>query len=142
MALEIGIMDMHCTPPATMTSDVPLITAWAAKCTACCDEPHCRSMVVPTVVSGETGGQRGVAGDVDALLADLHDAAHDHVLDECRVDPVALDDRAQHLRRQIDRVLVLQLPVPAPEGGAKDVNDDGVGHCGLQGLVKFGQLEN
>ena len=26
--------------PATITSDVPLITAWAAKCTACWDEPH------------------------------------------------------------------------------------------------------
>ena len=39
-AEEIGIALMFCTPPATMRSLVPLITACAAKCTACCDEPH------------------------------------------------------------------------------------------------------
>ncbi len=38
---------MFCTPPATTRSAVPDITAWAAKCTACCDEPHWRSTVVP-----------------------------------------------------------------------------------------------
>ncbi|MCY1351103.1 hypothetical protein D9M69_373590 [compost metagenome] len=47
IAEEMGICVMVCTPPATTTSWVPLITAWAAKCTACCDEPHWRSMVVP-----------------------------------------------------------------------------------------------
>ena len=39
-AAAIGIMLMFCTPPATMTSFVPLITACAAKCSACCDDPH------------------------------------------------------------------------------------------------------
>ena len=29
----------------------------------------------------EAGGQHGVAADVDGLGADLHDAAHDHVVD-------------------------------------------------------------
>ncbi len=38
---------MFCTPPATTRSAVPDITAWAAKWTACCEEPHCRSTVVP-----------------------------------------------------------------------------------------------
>ena len=47
MAAPIGIIVMFCTPPATTMSEVPDITAWAAKCTACCDEPHCRSMVTP-----------------------------------------------------------------------------------------------
>jgi hypothetical protein len=48
----IGTMLMFCTPPATTRSIVPLITAWAAKCTACCAEPHCRSMVTPGTCTG------------------------------------------------------------------------------------------
>ena len=45
MAAEIGIADMFCTPPATTRSCVPDMTPCAAKCTDCCAEPHCRSMV-------------------------------------------------------------------------------------------------
>ena len=41
-----------CTPPASTTSCVPLMTACAAKCTACCELPHCRSTVVPGTESG------------------------------------------------------------------------------------------
>jgi len=51
-AAAIGIMLMFWTPPATMTSLVPLMTACAAKWRACCDEPHWRSMVVPGISSG------------------------------------------------------------------------------------------
>ncbi len=51
-AAAIGIMLMFWTPPATITSLVPLMTAWAAKCSACWEEPHCRSMVVPGTSSG------------------------------------------------------------------------------------------
>ena len=40
IAEEIGMVDMFCTPPATTRSWVPDITPCAAKCTACCDEPH------------------------------------------------------------------------------------------------------
>ncbi|MNH09052.1 hypothetical protein D3C79_684940 [compost metagenome] len=43
---------MVCTPPTAITSWVPLITAWAAKCSACCDEPHWRSTVVPGTDNG------------------------------------------------------------------------------------------
>ena len=43
---------MFCTPPATTRSVVPDITACAAKCTACCDDPHWRSTVVPGTSSG------------------------------------------------------------------------------------------
>ena len=39
--------DIDSTPPATATSYCPAITPAAAKCTACCDEPHWRSTVVP-----------------------------------------------------------------------------------------------
>jgi hypothetical protein len=41
-------------------------------------------------VVGPAGGEHGVAADVDGLLADLHDAAHDHVVDEAGVEVVAL----------------------------------------------------
>ena len=60
MADEIGIMLMFCTPPATMTSSVPLITACAAKCRACCDDPHCRSIVVPGISSGSPAASHAV----------------------------------------------------------------------------------
>ena len=77
---------------------------------------------------GQTGGERGVAGDVDALLADLHDATHDHVFDERGVDAVALDDRAHHVGREIDRVDVLESAVATSERRAYCVDDDGRRH--------------
>ncbi len=52
IAAAIGIMLMFWTPPARITSLVPLMTACDAKWTACCDDPHCRSMVVPGTSSG------------------------------------------------------------------------------------------
>jgi len=60
IAEAIGSIDMFCTPPATMTSLVPLMTAWAAKCRACCDEPHWRSMVVPGTSSGSPAASQQV----------------------------------------------------------------------------------
>ena len=45
-------MLMLSTPAATTRSCVPDITAWAAKCTACWDDPHCRSTVTPGTLSG------------------------------------------------------------------------------------------
>ena len=89
----IGTRVMFSTPAAITTSYAPAITPCAAKCAACCDEPHWRSIDVPTTVSGKPGRERGVATDVDGLVADLHDAAHDHVLDERRVDARAVDER-------------------------------------------------
>ena len=43
---------MLSTPAAITTSIVPDITACAAKCSACCDEPHWRSTEVPGTDSG------------------------------------------------------------------------------------------
>jgi hypothetical protein len=43
---------MLSTPAAITTSWVPDITACAAKCTACCEEPHWRSMVTAGTLSG------------------------------------------------------------------------------------------
>src|SRR5689334_12136425 len=55
----IGTRLMLSTPAAITTSIVPDITACAAKCSACCDEPHCRS----TEVAGT------LSGSVDAITA-------------------------------------------------------------------------
>src|SRR3989442_11546443 len=43
---------MLSTPAAITTSYAPAITPCAAKCAACCDEPHWRSTVVPGTDSG------------------------------------------------------------------------------------------
>src|SRR3954469_21753762 len=48
----IGTRVIDSTPAAITQSMVPDITAWEAKCSACCDEPHCRSIEVPGTVSG------------------------------------------------------------------------------------------
>ena len=60
MAEEIGIWLMVCTPPAMTTSCVPLITPCAAKCRACCEEPHWRSTVTPGTVSGSPAASQQV----------------------------------------------------------------------------------
>ena len=98
---------------------------------------------------GEAGGERGVAGDVDALLADLHDATHDHVLDRGR-DRRRCGRRARAARAAARSTGcdVLQLAVAAPERRTEGVDDDGVGHeclhermCARRKLdrtVKFG----
>ena len=60
IAAEIGIADMFCRPPATTRSWVPDMTPWAAKCTACWEEPHCRSMVTPGTWSGSPATSQAV----------------------------------------------------------------------------------
>src|SRR5215468_3676182 len=49
----IGTRLIDSTPPATTTSYWPLVRPAAAKCTDCCDEPHCRSTVTPGTLSGQ-----------------------------------------------------------------------------------------
>ena len=90
---------MFCTPPATTRSVGAAITACAAKCTACCDEPHWRSTVVPGTCSGQPGGEPAGAGDVAGLRADGVDAAEDDVLDRAGVDAGAVDQRLERCAR-------------------------------------------
>src|SRR5690606_31286195 len=85
---------------------------------------------------GEAGGEDGVAADVEALVADLHDTAHDHVLDEGRIEVVALDERLQDLPGQVGGVPAGELSVALAAGGADGVDDDGGGH----GRVSWGCL--
>ena len=83
---------------------------------------------------GEAGRERRVATDVDGLVADLHDTAHDHVFDQRGVEVVAGDERPQRVRREVDGVHVLELPVALAERGADGVDDHGVLHDSSRGL--------
>ena len=60
MAAEIGMADMFWRPPATTRSWVPDMTPCAAKCTACWEEPHWRSMVTPGTWSGRPATSQAV----------------------------------------------------------------------------------
>ena len=104
IAAEIGIADMFCSPPATTRSWVPDMTPCAAKCTACCEEPHCRSMVTPGTWSGQPRHQPGGAGHVAGLGADGVAAAHHHVVDGSGVDAGALDERLEHVGAEVGGV--------------------------------------
>jgi len=81
----------------------------------------------------EPGGEGGVAAHVDCLVPHLHDAAHDHVLDQLRVEAGALDQSVQRERGEINGVDVLERAVPPPLRGADGVDDDGRGHGSLLG---------
>jgi len=74
--------------------------------------------------------QRGKARDVGALLADRLDTAENDVVDECRVEPVAVADGPQHPRRKIDRRDLVQCAVrpPASAWCANVVIDVAFGH--------------
>ena len=107
---------MFCTPPATTRSLVPLITAWAAKCTACCAEPHWRSIGRAGHVLGQAGGEPAGAGDVAGLRADGVDAAEDHVLDRgagrCRC---ARPARVIDVRAEVGGVDLRQAAAAPPD---------------------------
>jgi len=76
----------------------------------------------------EPGREHGVAAYVQALGPDLHDAAHDDVLDQGGVEVVALHQGLQRLRGQVSRVPSRQLAVALSSGGADGIHDDGAGH--------------
>ena len=85
-------------------------------------------MVVAGTDSGQPGREDRVAADVERLLGHLHDAAHDHVVDQGRVQLVALGQGLEGLGGQVHGVPVAELPVALPAGGPDGVNDDCGGH--------------
>ena len=107
------------------------MTPCAAKCAACCDEPHWRSTVVAGHRLGPTGAEHGVAADVETLAADLHDATHDHVVDERGIEVVALGERLEHFGGEVGGVPTGQTSISLATGGADGVDDNGVGHESL-----------
>jgi hypothetical protein len=72
---------------------------------------------------------------VEGLLAGLTDAAHDHVLDQSRVEPGTFDQGVEHLRGHVGRVPVLEGAAAAAAGGAGGGDDIGFGHVGR--LLRF-----
>src|SRR5690606_39136213 len=66
----IGTRVMLSTPAAITMSWVPDITACAAKCSACCEEPHCRS----TEVAGTDSGSFEASTALRAMLVDCSPA--------------------------------------------------------------------
>ena len=119
---------MFCTPPATTRSAVPLITACAAKCTACWDEPHCRSTVTPGTSSGRPGREPRGARDVARLRADgVHAAEHD-IVDGQRIDPGPVQQRPDHVPAQVGRVRAGQPAAPAADRRPDRVDQERLGH--------------
>ena len=107
---------MLSTPAAITTSYAPAITPCAAKVRRLLRRPALTIDRGADHRVGEPGGERGVPADVDGLVADLHDATHDDVVDDRRVEVVASDQRLQRVRGEVDGMPVLELPVPAAEG--------------------------
>ena len=87
---------------------------------------------------GPTRGEHGVAADVERLLTHLHDAAHDHVVDQCGVEIVALLEGLQHVGGKRGGMLVLEHSVALTAGGADGIDDDSFGHWGSPVVVGGG----
>ncbi len=78
---------------------------------------------------GEAGSQRRVAPDVHGLLPHRHGAAVDDVLDQGRVEIVALQEGDERLSGQVDGVPAGQTPVPLADRGPHHVDDHCVRHA-------------
>ena len=72
----------------------------------------------------ETGGQQGVTADVYALFACLRDAPHDYIVDQSRIEIVALDQGLQRMSSQVRGVPVLQLAVAPTCRSTDGIHDD------------------
>ena len=77
-----------------------------------------------------TGDQRGRAGDIGASFADRIDAAQNHVVDQRRIQIVAVLDGAERLAGEIERGDLVQRAVglAAAARGTDMIVNEGVGH--------------
>ena len=73
---------------------------------------------------GPAGGQHSVAADIERLLTNLHDAAHDDVVNYRRVEAIALFEGFENVCCEVNRVLILQLAVALASRCADGVDDD------------------
>ncbi len=74
------------------------------------------------------GGQQGSAADVHRLLAGLHDATPDHVVDEAGINAGLLDQSVEHLRGQVGGVDAGQASVALSDGRTNRLDDDCFSH--------------
>jgi hypothetical protein len=102
------------------------MTAWAAKCSACWDDPHCRSMVVPGISSGR--GQPAGAGNIARLGADGVHAAKEDVLDRKGIDVVARHQGFEDVGPEVGRVDGREAASPPADRRANGVDDESLGH--------------
>lgn len=84
---------------------------------------------------GEVCLENDVAADVGGLLADLGDVAPHDVADHTAFDAGALNDLAQHVRSERDRVSTGEHAVPAAHGGAHRLDDHYVRGQGVPPVV-------
>ena len=107
---------------------VPDITACAAKCSACCEEPHWRSIEVPGTLSGSFEA-------ITALRAMLLDCSPACITQPMITSSIcvgigagALDQRIQHGSGEIGRMPAGEASSLAAAGGACGGDDIGLGH--------------
>ena len=85
-------------------SSSPEPTRPVASVVACWLEPHCESSVVAATSMRQALREPGQARDVEGLLADLRDAAAEHLADRLRRDAAAVERRLLHGAEQVGGV--------------------------------------
>ena len=119
---------MFCTPPAITTSIVPLITACAAKWTACCDEPHWRSIVTPGTSSGNPAASHAVRAMSPACGPTWSMQPKITSSTVAGVHAGALDDRLQDVRAEVGGMHLRQRPAALADRGSCRVDDVCLSH--------------
>ena len=121
---------MFCTPPATTRSAVPLSTAWAAKCTACWDEPHCRSTVTPGTASGRPAASHAVRAMSPACGPRVSTQPNTTSSTASGSTPVRASSARDDVRAEIGRVRGGQAAAAAADRGPDRVHQVRLGHGG------------
>ena len=127
------MVDMFCTPPATTRSWVPDMTPCAAKCTACWDEPHWRSIVVPGTSSGSPAASQQVRATSPACGPIVSTQPNTTSSTAAGSIAGAVHQRVEHVGTQVGRVHLGQTAAAATDGRANGVDDVGLGHGDLPG---------
>ena len=84
--------------------------------------------MTPGTLSGQPAASTAVRRDVERLLAGLHDAAPDDVVDDLGVDAGALDQAVEHLRRQLAGMHTRQAAVALADRRPHRLDDYGFSH--------------
>ena len=129
--VPIGTRVMLSTPAAMTTSWVPLITACAAKWSACCDEPHWRSMVTAGTLSG--------SDEASTMLRPMWKLCSPTWLTQPTMTssiaagsmPERADEGVEYLRAHVGRMPAAQRAAALAARGAQRFDDIGFGHGDL-----------